>query len=234
MSKLKETLTEKQKKIIAVLCFLSFILFSAVVTWYIGVPMIKFVEQPEQFRVWVDSHGFFGKLAFIGMVIFQVLIAFVPGEPLEIVAGYAFGAVEGTILCVIGITIGSMLVFLLVRKFGVMLVEVFFSREKIRSLRFLKSKKSRSIITFLVFFLPGTPKDLLTYFVGLTDIKMGNFLLLASLARLPSIITSTVGGDALGLGNYIFAVIVFAVAVVLSLIGYLIYTAISRKRSKNR
>ena len=86
----------------------------------------------------------------------------------------------------------------------------------------------------MVFFLPGTPKDLLTYFVGLTDIKMANFLLLASFARLPSVITSTVGGDALGLGNYTFAVIVFLVAIVLSLIGYLIYTAIGKKRGKNQ
>lgn len=232
--KLKQTLTEKQRKIIAALCFLAFILFSAFVSWYIGVPLIKFASNPEQFRLWVSRHGFLGKIAFIGMVAFQVLIAFVPGEPLEIVAGYAFGAIEGTVLCVIGITIGSLLVFLLVRKFGVKLVEVFFSREKINSLRFLKNKKSRNIITFLVFFLPGTPKDLITYFVGLTNIKMANFLLLASFARLPSVITSTVGGDALGLGNYTFAVIVFLVAIVLSLIGYLIYTAIGKKRAKNR
>ena len=75
------------------------------------------------------------------MVIFQVVIALVPGEPLEIGAGYAFGAVEGTILVVIGITLGSVMVLGLVRKFGVKLVEVFFDIEKIKKLKFLHDEK---------------------------------------------------------------------------------------------
>lgn len=185
--------------------------------------MINFVSEPENFRVWVDSHGFLGKLAFIGMVFFQVVIALVPGEPLEIGAGYAFGAVEGTILSVIGTVLGSITVFLLVRRFGVKLCEVFFSREKILSLRILKNKKRRDILAFLLFFLPGTPKDLVTYFLGLTDVKFSYVLFLSSIARLPSIITSTLGGNALGVQKYATALIVFGITLLVSGIGVLIY-----------
>ena len=72
--------------------------------------MIEFVSEPEKFRLWVNSHGFFGKIAFVGMVFFQVVLALIPGEPLEIGAGYAFGAVEGTILTVIAfIRVGARL-----------------------------------------------------------------------------------------------------------------------------
>lgn len=120
--------------------------------------MLEFVSEPEKFRAFVDEKGFFGKIIFVFMVAFQVVIALVPGEPLEIGAGYAFGALEGTVLCVIGITLGSMAVFFLVRRFGIRLVEVFFSREKIQSLRFLKNSKKRNIIIFAVFFCQEHPK----------------------------------------------------------------------------
>ena len=230
----KNNFTEKQKKIAAVIFFLAFLLFCGLITWFIGRPIVDFVSEPEKFRIWVESHGILGEIAFVGMMFFQVVVAFVPGEPFEIGAGYAFGAVKGTILCVIAITLGSLLVFLLVRKFGVKFVEIFFSREKINSLRFLKSKKSRNIITFLVFFLPGTPKDLLTYFVGLTDIKISHFILLTSVARLPSVITSAVGGNALGGKEYLFAIIVFAVTLVLSGTGMLIYNSIVKLKNKRK
>lgn len=226
-----ELLNKKQQRAIAISAFVLFLAFCGIVGWFIGKPMIEFVSEPEKFRLWVDSHGFWGKITFVGMIIFQVVIALVPGEPLEIGAGYAFGAIEGTLLCVIGTTLGSLLVFLLVRKIGVRLVEVFFSQEKINSLKILKSSKKRNFLIFLVFFLPGTPKDLITYFVGLTDVKPLNFLVLVSVARLPSIITSTLGGDALGVEEYKTAIIVFVITLLISLIGWLLYRIITKLKS---
>ena len=227
-----EQLTEKQQKTISLIAFIAFLLFCVLVGWFIGKPMLEFVSEPEKFRDWVHSKGFLGKLTFIAMVFFQVVIALVPGEPLEIGAGYAFGAIEGVIHCVIGITLGSLLIFCLTRRFGMRFVEIFFNAEKIRSAKFLQDAKKRDLLIFIVFFLPGTPKDLLTYFVGLTDIKLSQFLVIVSVARLPSIITSTVGGSALGEERYLLAVIVFAVTLVVSGIGWLIYHIISKRREK--
>ena len=110
-----ENLTKKQKNIVGIAIFILFLGFCGVVGFVIGKPMIEFVSRPEGFRAWVDSHGIFGRIAFIGMTVFQVVIALVPGEPLEIGAGYAFGAVEGTILCLIGIGLGGVLVLFLVK-----------------------------------------------------------------------------------------------------------------------
>ena len=227
----KSELTEKQKRIISLGAFLCFLLFCTFVTWFIGKPMIEFVSQPEEFRNWVEKSGPFGGLAYILMVAVQVIVALIPGEPLEIGGGYAFGAVEGTILCVLGTTLGSMVVFFLVRRFGIKLVEVFFSNKKIRRLEFLKNSRKRNALIFIVFFLPGTPKDLLTYFVGLTDIKFLHFFLLASIARLPSIITSTLGGNALGTEKYIMAILVFAITLAVSGLGWLIYEFFRKKRN---
>ena len=225
-------LTTKQKKIISVILLVLFLGFSALVAWFIGKPMISLVSEPEKFRDWVESRGILGRLIFIGMMVFQVIIALVPGEPLEIGAGYAFGAVEGTLLCVAGVTIGSLLVFGLVRRFGIRLVEVFFDTGKIKQLKFLQNEKRLDLITFIVFFLPGTPKDLLTYFVGLTDIKLSKFIFIVSVARMPSIITSTVGGSALGIKRYELAAIVFGGTVIISLLGLFIYNRICVHRAK--
>ena len=226
-------LTEAHKKKIYLFAIVVALLFIAAVGYLVGKPMIEFVREPERFRAWVDSSGFVSRVIFVGMVVFQLVIALIPGEPLEMGAGYAFGALEGTLLCIIGCVIGSALVFLFVRRFGVKLVEVFFPREKIRSLRFLQDSRRLNLLTFIVFFIPGTPKDLLSYFIGLTDMKLGTWLLITAVARIPSIVTSTVTGDALGLKDYQFALIAFGVTLALSLLGILVYRRLSARRHPN-
>lgn len=223
-------ITEKQRKTISFCVIVAFILFCAAVGWFIGRPMIQFVSDPEKFRNWVNVSGIWGRICFVLMVVFQVVVAFVPGEPLEIGAGYAFGVVEGTLLCIAGITLGSIIVFELVRKFGIKLVEVFFTFEKIKSAKFLQNQKKMALITFLVFFLPGTPKDLLTYVLGLSKVKRTDLLILAGVARIPSIITSTVGGSLLGTEKYLFAVIVFGITFLISAAGWIIYNRKTNKR----
>jgi uncharacterized membrane protein YdjX (TVP38/TMEM64 family) len=227
-----ENMTERSKKIISAGVIAAFILFCAAVGWFIGRPLIQFVGEPEKFRAWVNESGIWGMIAFVGMTVFQVIIAFVPGEPLEIGAGYAFGAFWGTLLCIIGITLGSLIVFLLVRTLGVRLLEVFFTYEKIKSLKFLQNEKRLALITFFLFFLPGTPKDLLTYFVGLTKIDFKGFLFIVAVARIPSVITSTIGGSLLGSEKYILAVIAFGITLLISVIGWFIYNKISKKNNK--
>lgn len=221
-------LGDNGKKALTIACIVLFIILSVLVFWYVGKPMLSFVSEPDKFRDWVDGHGLLGRAAFIGMMVLQTFVAIIPGEPLEIGAGYAFGAVEGTILCVTGTVIGTAAVFAFVRAFGVRAVEMFFSREKILSLRFLKNAKKLNTVMFIVFLIPGTPKDLLTYFAGLTNIKFSTMLLISAVARFPSVITSTVGGNALGNQNYTFAVVVFAVTAAISAVGLIVYNKMSK------
>ena len=199
-----------------------------------GIPMVRFASQPERFRDWIDSHGLWGDLAFVGMVMAQILIAVIPGEPFEIAAGYAFGAWEGTLLYLLAATLGSLGVFFLVRRFGRPLVELLFPPEKLRWLRFLKTSPKRELLFLLVFMLPGTPKDLLCYFAGLTDIRIPVWLVICSLGRIPSVITSTLGGDALGERNYTFAIIVFAVSLAVSAVGLWLFHRVCARRERKK
>ncbi len=205
---------------------------TVLITVFVGIPLLKFASQPELFREWVESYGFWSRLAFIGMVIMQTVIALIPGEPFEMVAGYAFGQVEGTILCLAASTLGSVMVFLLVKRYGMKLAEIFFSKDKLESVSFLKSSKKKSLIFAIIFLLPGTPKDLVCYFAGMTDIPLPVWIVICSLGRLPSVLTSTVSGSALGEKDYSFAMAVLIVTLVLSGIGLLVYNYICR-RNKN-
>lgn len=162
---------------------------------------MQFVSEPERFRKWVDEKGVLGRLAFVGMMVLQIFIAVIPGEPLEIGAGYAFGTLEGMLLCLLGAVIGSALVFGFVRRFGLRAVELFFPSEKIFSLSFLKDQERLNLWVFSVFFIPSTPKDILSYRIGLTRMRFSTWLAISGVARIPSVITSTIGGDALGRAN---------------------------------
>ncbi len=226
------SLTDKQKKWIAGTGIFLFILLSILACWFAGRPLVQFAGDPERFRSWVDIQGVWAPILFIGMIILQIVVAVIPGEPLEIVAGYAFGAVEGTLLCLIGAFAGRVMVFLLVRRFGTRAVEVFFPLDKLQSLKFLQNQRRLSFWVFFLFFLPGTPKDVLCYIVGLTQLPLRSWLVISAIAPIPSIVTSTIGGDALGMGNYGFAIVVFAITLAISGLGLLAYRSICRMRER--
>ena len=186
----------------------------------------------DSFRDYIRSFGPAGWLVLLGLQFLQVFVALIPGELLETGAGYAFGPVWGTLICYAGVAMASALVFLLTRRFGVKLVEVFVSREKINDLKFLREERKRNLLVFALFFIPGTPKDLLTYFVGLTDMKLGTFLLISLVGRLPSVLSSTVGGHLLGDENYMGAIWLYAITGAVSLASLLTYNAIIKRKQE--
>lgn len=230
---MKDTQYDRRRKLLAGISIAVVVVLILLLTWFLWKWLASFSQ--EGLRDYIRSFGAAGWLVFLLLQILQVFIALIPGELLESVAGFAFGPIGGTLLCYAGVAIASSLVFVLTRKFGVRLVEVFISREKINQLRFLNTEKKRDVLIFLAFFIPGTPKDLLTYFVGLTEIKLGTFLAISLVARIPSVVTSTFGGHLLGEGKYSLAIVVYAVSAVISLLGMISYNAwMKRKESTDK
>ena len=186
-----------------------------------------------EFRDYIQSFGPVGWLVLLVIQFLQVFIALIPGEVVETAAGFAFGPLWGTVICYLGVALASTAVFLLTRRFGIRLVDIFVSRDKINELRFLNTERKRNLLIFLLFFIPGTPKDLLTYFVGLTDIRLGSFLMLSLIARFPSVISSTAGGHLLGEGNYVGAIWLYAITGAVSLVGLAAYNFyLKRKKTE--
>ena len=220
----------RRRKILTVISMIVVLILVGLVTLMVWHWLSGFSE--ESFRDYIQSFGAAGWVVFLGLQFLQVFIALIPGELLETAAGYAFGPLWGTVLCYLGVAGASTLIFSLTRRFGLRLVEIFTSREKIQELWFLKDETRRNHLIFLLYFIPGTPKDLLTYFVGLTDIPLGAFLMISMIARLPSVVSSTIGGHMLGEENYVAAVWLYGITLAVSLGGMVLYQGILRKRQK--
>ncbi|MCQ2419486.1 MAG: VTT domain-containing protein [Clostridia bacterium] len=221
---------QKPRRIVGIFILLGVLLFMGAVSYFVGRPLIRFLDRPGQFRTWVDSHGIWGRLAFVGANALQVVVALIPGEPFEVGAGYAFGFLEGTLLCMIAIVLGSAVIYLLMKLVGVRFALLFFTQEQLDSVRFLQDDEKVSIVTFLLLFIPGTPKDLLSYGAGLTKISFWRWLLIVSIARIPSVATSTLGGAHLGEQNYWASALIFGATALISLAGLLLY----RRYTKNK
>lgn len=222
----------KRKKALAFLGITFFVLLTGLIFYFWETRLSLYIKEPEILREFVEEKGFLAQIIFIGVIVLQVIMAVIPGEPFEVAAGYAFGAMEGTILALIGTVLGGVIVFILVRVFGIKLVRLFYSEEKIESLSFLKTSKKKTILYFLIFMIPGTPKDLLSYFAGMTDMKLSLWILISFFGRIPSLLTSTISGNFLGTENYLKAVVMFIVTSMLCIVGIILFYKISERGKK--
>ena len=186
-------------------------------------PLVSFASNPEILRVWVQELGIWGILIFGVFNFLQVVFAVIPGGPFELAAGYIFGVVPGTLLCDITMTISSVVVFLLVRKFGIRFVELFISRRQIENMDFLKDNQKVQSALFFIFLLPGTPKDVVTYLAGLTNLSLKSWIFICFVGRFPAILLTALGGSALGDAKYGIVAVVIVVFAVAYLAGMRLY-----------
>lgn len=223
---MRKTSLETRKKIIGAIVIAVLLIVSLIIYDRIGKPLAALVEDTDRLREWVEEKGWGSRLIYMAVMCLQVMIAVIPGEPFEMAAGFAFGPIEGLFICMGGIALGSMVVFGLVRLFGMKLVEIYFSREKIESLKILRNPKKLFLVMAALMLLPGTPKDLLTYCAGLTKISWATWLLISTVGRVPSLITSTLGGHAIAEGRYLQAGIIFIVTTFLCGAGLYVFARV--------
>lgn len=221
---------KKNKKLIqAVLMFLGIMGGLCLLLYQ---PLMQLLQNPQLLKSQLESLGIAGKLLLCLIMGLQVTFAFLPGEIIEVLAGVIYGPIEGMLLCLVGAAIGSALIYLFVAHFGLRFIDRFAGLDKIRELQFLKQNKKLPFVVFLLFFIPGTPKDLMTYVMPLTSMKLSTFLMISSVARIPSVITSTFAGDSLMQQNTMAAVLIFAITGILSLLGIALYQKIIQVQNK--
>lgn len=222
--------TLKRKRIIAIISVAVLLALMGYITYLIWQIFKQNIDSPEAFKSYIDGFGVKGYLIAFGIQVLQVFVALIPGEMVEIGLGYAFGWVGGTLICLSGVAVASAAVFFATKKIGIKFVELFVDSDKINGLRFLNSEKKLDRTVFLLFFIPGTPKDLLTYFVGLTRMTMGRFLGITMVARLPSVLSSTLVGHQAVNERYVLSIIIFAATAAVSLAGLLVYNKLIKNK----
>lgn len=210
------------KKIMAALKLL--LLFAILV----GLPAYIFFfhhELIDRFSSIEAVEGFFAQyrsqsaLVYLGLQIVQIVICILPGAALQIAAGYIFGFWLGLFLVLAGALMGSILTYYLARVLGHDAMHLIFGEEKISDLLGKINSKKGVIIVFLIYLIPGLPKDLCTYAAGLSEMRLRLFLLLSMVGRTPAMIGSLIIGHQVQLGGYTVAIVIAAIAVILCAAG---------------
>lgn len=215
---------EKGKKIqmiiniaaIAVLVGLFVFLF---IYFYDEFKYLDTKEGLDEFIQKISDTGFWGGIILVLIQTLQVVVAFIPGEFVEIAAGVMFGPFWGLVLCLIGLNLGTLLIFGLVKWLGKPFVSENVKEKEYKHLRFLNDPNRALVVLFFIFLIPGIPKDMLIYPIPLTKVKMWKFMIVSSIARIPSVISSTFIGNAVLDQNYLAAGIVFAASLLLAVVG---------------
>lgn len=182
------------------------------------------IEGQKLFKQKVENSGWLGMLTLFELQVAQIFLVILPGEPIEILAGMCYGAWGGTIFIMVSACIISTTIFFLVRKWGKKFVLSFCDEkrvEKIESSKLFQNPKKIEKILLILFLIPGTPKDLLVYISGLLPIKPSKFIVISTFARFPSIISSTLAGDSLAIGDWKKSIMLYAI--VLLIVGVIIF-----------
>jgi len=173
----------------------------------------------------IRSFGAYSPLVYILIQVAQVIIAPIPGGAIEFIGGYLFGAVAGFFYSMIGLTGGSVLAFGLARIFEKVAVEKFVSPGTMRKFDYLVGHEG-VILSFLLFLIPGFPKDALCYILGLTPMHWSIFLVISTIGRIPGTLIACLQGAKAFDQQYITLIILSGASALMLLIFYIYHDEI--------
>jgi uncharacterized membrane protein YdjX (TVP38/TMEM64 family) len=173
----------------------------------------------DRFQDYLASFGPYSVFVFILVQVLQVLLSPLPGDVTGLLGGYLYGAVMGTLYSTIGLVIGSMAAFYLARFLGLPFVERFIKSPVIRKYdHFLEHKGL--FISFVLFLIPGFPKDTLCYILGLSHMKGGNFFVISTCGRLLGTILLSIQGTSVREHQDTVFFVMLGIMAVIALFGY--------------
>ncbi len=178
----------------------------------------NFFSDREKVKAFITVFGPGAPVVFMMIQIFQVIFAPIPGEATGFIGGYIFGTAKGFLYSSIALTVGSWINFLIGRLLGKRYVRKLIPAEKLE--RFdLILKRQGVIIIFLLFILPGFPKDYLCFFVGLSVIPIKVFIILAAIGRMPGTFLLSLQGSTLFEQNYGVLAIIFGLCIIFAFLA---------------
>jgi uncharacterized membrane protein YdjX (TVP38/TMEM64 family) len=169
--------------------------------WKDTLHYYRYFLNLKRLKLFVASFGPYAALVFVLLQSMQVIIAPIPGEVTGFVGGLLFGVWKGTLYSTIGLTIGSLIAFFIGRLLGATFVHRIVKREYIDRFDDFVTHKGL-YIAWILFILPGFPKDSLCYLLGLTKMRYIDLILLNVLGRLPGTLMLVLQGSAVQRGCY--------------------------------
>lgn len=167
----------------------------------------------------VRNAGPLGVLMLLGLQFLQIVVAFIPGEVVQVAAGMMYGPWLGALVIIVGCVGSSAFIYWLVHKLGAPFVQAMVPEKFLRRINDFETSGKLNVVVFVLFLIPGLPKDTFTYIVPLTRMKMSTFLILSNVARIPGVVLSTYAANGLMEGDILTSVLLFLVAAGLALLG---------------
>jgi uncharacterized membrane protein YdjX (TVP38/TMEM64 family) len=177
-------------------------------------------------RTTVRAAGPYAPAAFVALQTAQVILAPVPGQTLGLVGGYLFGTWAGLLYSMVGVTVGSTVVFVLARRYGRPFVERVFEDEAVARFDSLVDERG-ALGLFVVFLLPTFPDDAVCALAGLTPLRLRTLVVLVVLGRLPTFLLVALAGDSLAAARYETVLLVAGVAVAFTVAVYAVRDRLS-------
>lgn len=198
------------------------IIIFLVVTGYIYYSKYFYaLKSPRKVKEYIISYGKFSFLAFFVMQVLQVVAFFIPGEIIEIAGGYIFGTAGGTLISLLGITVGSAIAFYISNKLGRPFVKKIARKQNVGFFeKMIKNGEIKYVIT-LIYLIPGLPKDILAYVCGITGVSGKEFIIYSTIGRIPGIFISAYFGDRITNGDIKMIIIIAVISSILFAIGVL-------------
>jgi uncharacterized membrane protein YdjX (TVP38/TMEM64 family) len=173
-----------------------------------------FFMDRQKLQTFLSSLGPLSFMGFILLQAFQVVAAPIPGEVTGLLGGFLYGPALGLLLSTVGLTLGSWINFSLSKIFGRPFVEKFVSVETMSKYDYLLHHKG-AFLVFVLFLIPGFPKDLLCYIIGLGHLSTKEFLIISTVGRFGGTVLLTLGGNFLRHHQYYRFSILLGIAIVI-------------------
>lgn len=194
-------------------------------------PYVRGIFEPgglERVMDRVQSAGPGGVMILLVMQFLQIVVAFIPGEVVQVAAGMLYGPWLGALVILAGCVVSSAFIFVVVHKLGAPFVQDMVPTKYLDKFRRFESSGKLNTVVFVLFLIPGLPKDVFTYLVPLTGMRMSTFLLLSNIGRIPGIVVSTYAAAGIIEGDYVKSAVIFAIAALVAVAGILGYDRIMR------
>ena len=222
---LSESKRYKVVRIIIQSILLALLLLGVVIACFKLYPIFIRIQNDEMYRneivEQIQSTGIWGGLILISIQVVQTILAIIPSGPVVIIAGMMYEPWIAVLICLIGQTLGALLVIGLVKLFGYTFISLFVDLEKVKQFKILNNEKKCAVLMFSYSLIPLLPKDPLAFVVPFTKVKTWVFLVITFVARIPMTIVSVVFGNSIISGEFGLGIIIAGISLLLAILCFI-------------
>ncbi len=195
-------------------------------------PIVLKIQNDEEYRNHVldeiNKYGSWSWSLILLAQVVQTVLAVIPSGPIVMISGMLYNPAISVILCVLGQTIGAVIVFLLVKALGVRFIALMIDPDSIKNSKLLRSETKTEVLMFGYYLVPALPKDIIAFVAPFTKIKIRRFIIINLIARIPMTIVTVLMGSSIISGSYWLCIVLAIFSLLLAILCFIFNNKICR------